>query len=96
MKYDLTRWRVPDKNNLFWERWDTNYVLFNGLSGETHFLNEIAAEALQILETYPVNEMELAERLSIIFGTEVVEVLPHIPHLLKEFDNLGLVAPDYS
>lgn len=94
MECKLTRWRVPDKKNLFWEPWDTNYILFNELSGETHLLNEFAAEALQILETYPADEMELAERLSMVFSIEAAEVLPHMPRLLEEFDKLGLIAPD--
>ncbi|WP_166805043.1 HPr-rel-A system PqqD family peptide chaperone [Nitrosococcus wardiae] len=86
-------WKVPDERSIFCESFGNYYIIFNQSSGETHLLNELAAEALRILEIYPVSEAELADRLREVFEVELEELLPRMSRLLKEFDNLGLIEP---
>ena len=91
------RWAVPDENALTWRIWDDDFLVYNAASGETHYLNLLAGEALRSLETEAAHARELARRLADQF--EIAEDSPPlkmIDRLIRELDELGLIAPTTS
>jgi len=90
-------WRVPDYLQLRWQSWgeaeNTQFVVFNCFSGETHCLNLTAGLVLQYLETEGASAAALsaAIRRALPAGANA-DALRQIPDLLHEFDQVGLIA----
>ena len=92
-----TVWRVPRENMLAWRVWDDEFLVYNTASGQTHHLNFLAGEALRSLEAEPGSASELVRRLADQF--EIAEDIPPlqmIDRLIRELDELGLIAPSTS
>jgi PqqD family protein of HPr-rel-A system len=88
------RWAVPGGNGLAWRVWDDEFLVYNTASGQTHHLNLLAGEALRSLEAEAADVCELIRRLAEQF--EIAEDSPPlqmIDHLIRELDELGLIAP---
>jgi PqqD family protein of HPr-rel-A system len=88
------RWSVPKGNELAWRIWDDEFLVYNTASGQTHHLNLLAGEALRSLEAEPARTNELVRRLASQF--EIAEdsaPLQTIDRLIRELDELGLIAP---
>ena len=88
------RWAVPGENVLVWRAWDNEFLVYNTASGQTHHLNLLAGEALRSLEAEGARTDELICRLS--GQLEIAEDSPPmqmIGRLIREFDELGLIAP---
>ncbi len=89
------KWRIPLVSSLLWEVWPDEVVVFNPLSGETHQLNDVAAQVLSWLESSPRTIEDLVvnycDKFSVGENDKDVEWL--ISGLLKEFDDLGLAEP---
>jgi PqqD family protein of HPr-rel-A system len=93
----VTVWRVPPGNMLAWQVWDDEFLVYNTASGQTHHLNFLAGEALRSLETEPGSASELVCRLADQF--EIAQDSPPlqmIDGLIRQFDELGLIAPSAS
>jgi PqqD family protein of HPr-rel-A system len=89
-----TRWAVPDGNALAWRIWDDEFVVYSTASGETHHLNLLAGETLRSLEAEAAQGRELVRRLANQFGiAEDSPPLQMIDRLIRELDELGLIAP---
>jgi PqqD family protein of HPr-rel-A system len=91
------RWTVPDANALAWRVWDDEFLVYNTASGQTHHLNFLAGEALRSLEAEAADGCELVRRLADQF--EIAEDSPPlqmIDRLIRELDELGLIAPSTS
>jgi len=89
-----TRWMVPEGNGLAWRVWDDEFLVYNTASGQTHYLNLLAGEALRSLEAAPAHAHELVRRLANRFGiAEDSPSLQTIDRLIHELDELGLIAP---
>src|SRR5208282_5157717 len=89
-----TVWMVPLANALEWRVFDDEFLVYNPASGQTHHLNLLAGEALRSLETEAAHTQELIRRLADQF--EIAEDSPSlqmIDRLVREFDELGLIAP---
>lgn len=89
-----TVWRVPPENLLAWRVWDNEFLVYNTASGQTHHLNLLAGEALRSLEAEPGSARALVCRLADQF--EIAEDSPPlqmIEDLIRQFDELGLIAP---
>jgi len=89
-----TRWTVPERNGLAWRVWDDEFLVYNTASGQTHHLNFLAGEALRSLEAEAADISELIRRLAKKF--EIAEDSPPlqmIDRLIRELDELGLIAP---
>ena len=88
----MQRWAVPLKVGLSIKVWDGCAVVFCALSGQTHMLNGLACEVLQLLEEAPATASNL---VSTIMGNFVVEdklsLESQVSTLLAEFDGLGLI-----
>ena len=94
---ETTRWAVPEANALAWRIWDDEFLVYSAASGETHHLNLLAGEALRSLEAEAAQGRELAHRLADLF--EIAEdhsLLQMIDRLIRELDELGLIAPSNS
>jgi PqqD family protein of HPr-rel-A system len=92
-----TVWRVPPGNSLSWRVWDDEFLVYNTASGQTHHLNFLAGEVLRSLEAEPGSVNEVVRRLANQF--EIAEdsaPLQMIDSLIREFDELGLIAPSMS
>ena len=91
------QWEVPDANALAWRNWGDEFLVYNAASGQTHHLNFLAAEALRSLEAEAADVGELVRRLANQF--EIAEGSPPlqmIDGLIRELDELGLIAPSTS
>ncbi|MBV8456336.1 MAG: HPr-rel-A system PqqD family peptide chaperone [Acetobacteraceae bacterium] len=94
---DGTVWAVPFANALDWQEFDGEFLIYNSASGQTHHLNLLAGEALRSLEAEPGRLHELVSRLANRF--EIAEESPPllmIDRLIRELDELGLIAPSAS
>jgi PqqD family protein of HPr-rel-A system len=92
-----TVWTVPVGNLLVWRVWDDEFLVYNTASGQTHHLNLLAGEALRSLEAEPGSASDLVCRLADQF--EIAADSPPlrtIDRLIREFDELGLIAPSTS
>jgi PqqD family protein of HPr-rel-A system len=91
------RWAVPQANALAWLTWDDEYLVYNTASGQTHHLNLLAGEALRSVEAEAACQSELVRHLAEQF--EIAKDSPPlqmIDHLIRELDELGLIAPSIS
>jgi PqqD family protein of HPr-rel-A system len=82
---------------LAWRVWDDEFLVYNTASGYTHHLNFLAGEALRSLEAEPASASELVCRLADQF--EIARDSPPlqmIDRLIRELDELGLIAPSTS
>jgi PqqD family protein of HPr-rel-A system len=89
-----TVWTVPPSNELEWRELNDEFLVYNSASGQTHHLNFLAGEALRSLEDEAARAHELVRRLADQF--EIAEDTPSlqtIDQLIREFDELGLIAP---
>ncbi|HLI10381.1 MAG TPA: HPr-rel-A system PqqD family peptide chaperone [Alphaproteobacteria bacterium] len=88
------RWAVPAAIPLQWRRWADDFLVFNTASGETHYLDLIAAAVLRHLESRPASCDEIVSELRRAFPDNLEPPgLGEIAALLQRFDALGLVAP---
>ena len=80
---------------LRWRIWDDGCVVFDSWSGQLHFLNGLAAEALTRLEEGAIDSPTLARHLSAILPAppDPLEFPGQIADLLSQFDELGLAEP---
>ncbi len=84
------RWRVPPKISLIWERWAYEAIVYNTLSGETHFLNESAMLLLEKLQQATQTEDSLKKHLSEQHTPSKIPA-EQIFQILNEFEQLGLI-----
>ena len=56
-------WVAPEKQELHWENWDEQYVLYDARSGETHLLKGQIARLLQQLVVRSGTAREVISRL---------------------------------
>ena len=87
-------WRVSPSTRLVWRRWGDEFVVFNVASGQTHYLNGLAARVLQYFQDQAATAEELIDdiRRSIPQGGDL-SILDQVRDLLAKFDSLGLIAP---
>ena len=88
----MQRWTVPLKAGLSMKVWDGYAVVFCALSGQTHMLNGLACEVLQLLEEAPATSASLVSSIVENFIVDdKVSLESQISTLLLEFDGLGLI-----
>ena len=88
---------MPPANILAWREWDGEFLVYNAASGQTHHLNLLAGETLRSLEAEPGSVSEVVCRLANQF--EIAEDSPPlqmIDSLIRQLDELGLIAPSIS
>lgn len=88
-----TIWRaVLPENGLC--RWDDEFVVFAGASGDTHLLDLVGGTTLKALRKAPANFQQLAATVSGDLNIGLDDgLLDSLQSILIEFDHLGLVEP---
>ena len=91
---ESTSWSVPSSNALRWRHWDSQFVVFNTASGDTHFLNDLAGTVLQFLEPAPSTIPEILGHLEKSTGESIgPELTQQIRALIEKLDESGLIEP---
>ncbi|MBK8537662.1 MAG: HPr-rel-A system PqqD family peptide chaperone [Candidatus Competibacteraceae bacterium] len=80
---------------LLWRQFDEGrFIVFNKASGETHIVNELCVDALELLQQLPLDSQMLAESLARRNEFSLDEDwLIYINEMLADMDRLGLVEP---
>ena len=90
----LPKWTAPASHQLRWHTWgDGHYVVYHRESGDTHMLNEVAAELLRQLDGRTIAVPELTARVAAELEVEADELAPHVDRLVPYLEDLGLIEP---
>jgi len=85
-------WRVIGDDALQFRSWDGEFVVYNALSGDTHILEEAAAQLLLALQRAPADVLSLARLLADQWQCELNdEFLREIDMALTDMHALSLV-----
>lgn len=90
------KWRTRQGAELLWRSWDTDEILvFDVTSGDTHLVNDLTAEILQVLDRASLDVNGLCREIagSLSPGDESDEFQSNVAKLLDHLDRLGLVEP---
>ena len=89
----LPKWRLISSDPLVWKSWDDDeHVVYHPGTGDTHILNDVAAELLFSLDEVSLSCEELAVRCADAFGITSDEAFQRqIQTTLDQFDDLGLI-----
>ena len=85
------RWSLHPGAEVRWAAWPDGYTIYQRSSGETHYLNEVAADLLRRLDASPSSLAELARPLLAELDAETAEALVEtVRTVLARLDELGL------
>ena len=85
-------WTRLADDRLIWRQWGEAHFVFHPASGQTHFLNEIAAFAVQRLAEGPASTADLCAATCDAYDVEDgPDLRDAIAHTLLNLDLLGLV-----
>ena len=87
------KWRQVAPDLLVWRSWDDDeFVVYHKGTGDTHVLNDVAAQLLSCLEESSLSPEELAAGCARVYDVDVDEsLLREIETTLTQFDELGLI-----
>lgn len=89
-----TRWTATASYPLRWHTWgDGRYVVYHSGSGDTHMLNEVAAEVLRQLDGQAVAVPDVTVRVAAALEADSAMLAPHIDQLVPYLEDLGLIEP---
>lgn len=86
-------WRVAGTEGFIWREFDAISVIFDPRSGETHLLDPMAREVLDLLVEAPRTREELSDMLVSVLGGVRGDYDERVMQAIVEFDRLGLVQP---
>ena len=87
-----THWHCVASDQLLWEHWEEESLLFDCRSGQTHSLTPLATEVILLLEQSKLSSNGIVEHLNTMFGELGTAVtVGDIAELLHHFDSLGLI-----
>ncbi len=89
-------WHVPRSTKLLWRCWDEEFIVYNAASGQTHYLNMLAARVLQYFQAQSASLATLIDDIEIggaVASDGAQSLLAQVRELVKELDSLGLIAP---
>ena len=88
-------WRLPAGVSLLWRSWDESEVIvFNRASGQTHLLDAFSAAVLRRIEAAPVATSDLARFFATGFELDERVLIDRVKGVCARFDQLGLAEPD--
>ncbi|WP_282606860.1 HPr-rel-A system PqqD family peptide chaperone [Pelagibius sp. Alg239-R121] len=91
-----TVWHLPEPGSLVWRSFDSYSLLFNERSGDTHVLDPLSREILDLLMEAPHDETSLVRELSSLMeGQDPAKLEAAIHETLEAFDSAGLIIPAY-
>jgi len=86
-------WRLPAGAELLWQTWDSETIVYNSLSGQTHLLDALSAATLKEIERDPGTIAELTRRLAERFQIGTGDLPQRLAVVCAQFDELGLAEP---
>lgn len=87
--------RIRATSSLSWRCWDDGVVVFNPVSGYTHFLDVVAGEVLALLSENAMMAEQIQDRLAARLQIELsADLGRYTDQLLRQFDELGIIEPD--
>ena len=93
-QFGSQRWRVVGSEPLRWRAWAGDYVVFNPLSGQTHFLDIVTGQILKriIHGSSSIDELcsEISTFLEVGDDSYLAEMISDI---LSRLDGVGLIEP---
>ena len=90
----MQKWRVAGNEPLRWRCWAGDYVVFNALSGQTHFLEIFAGRMLTLIMSGTPSILELRAEAARFLEVEQDERLAHtVDELLRRLEAVGLIEP---
>lgn len=94
MEFPDTFWSINPVCRLHWRCWGESYILFNETSCQTHYLNHIAVEILQLLAQAILTEEQLSHKIAEKHGFQLDdEMRNYIAETMISMDELGLIEP---
>ena len=85
-------WAADPAAALEWQHWGEAHFAFDARSGQTHFLNEIAAAVLAVLATHTLTQAALYEAMLARYEVDDdTQLLTGIVDTLRVLDRLGLI-----
>lgn len=86
------QWRIIGDSALQFRSWNDEFVVYNALSGDTHLLEESAAQILLALQRAPSDVLSLAQLLAATWQCEPNDdLLREIEMVLSDMHALSLV-----
>lgn len=90
----LQKWRVAGNKPLKWRCWAGDYVVFNPLSGQTHFLDIFAGHVLKLIMSGTPSVSELRSDAARYLEVEADHRLAQtVEELLRRLEEVGLIEP---
>lgn len=87
------RWQAVDGVDLLWQAWDDGEVVYHRGSGDTHLIDEAAADVLRALGRRPMDVGALASLVGPALDYPEADAEAYVRELLKELARLALVEP---
>lgn len=87
------RWRIVPGYELLWFEGDDGHVVYHSGSGDTHLIDDAAADLLRLLQADSQASAALAARLAEDDRVAAAEAPEYTARLLHELARLGLVEP---
>jgi PqqD family protein of HPr-rel-A system len=85
------KWRILGPDFLTWHCWDGEYVVYNGVSGMTHYLDPVAGVVFALGLEGPATADELVTRFAVALKADVTDDLRSaVGQTLARLDELGL------
>jgi len=86
------RWRVLRAEELYWRRWDEQYVVYDSGSGQTHVLDPAAALLIQLLGERSFEAFELSEKMASLLHVDAdAEFQERLQQTLSKLEELSLI-----
>ncbi len=87
-------WAAPGANGFRWREFDTISVLFDPRSGETHMLDVLSREVLDLISDEPRTSQGVLDAVSSLMPeTPEATVKARVDEIVGHFDRIGLIFP---
>jgi PqqD family protein of HPr-rel-A system len=94
MAITSSTWKIPPRNELYWNSWDDEVIVYNNWSGDTHLLNSIAIEILNYFQQNGVcSSIAVTEYVSqfVNLDEDTGDLRLLIDEHISQLDKLGLI-----
>ncbi|HRF43486.1 MAG TPA: HPr-rel-A system PqqD family peptide chaperone [Candidatus Competibacteraceae bacterium] len=90
-----TFWQINTPYSLNLKQFDADFfILFNADSSQTHILNMLCADLLELLKDCPDNSIALSEKLAQQYEFSLdADFCIYVDKMLADLDCLGLIEP---
>jgi PqqD family protein of HPr-rel-A system len=87
-------WTRDRQDELHWRRWGQVCFVYHTASGQTHFLNELGARILEVIDEAPRSVDEIVDLLTSRYEIERDQALhDSVRNVVQTMDKLGLISP---